>query len=212
MITNDARLAWVMARDDGLRSQGVISIEMAELGCMVDCSAKGGVGAGMNADYAAVHAAIQAMDLPRQAVGDALNCRGVLNARALAQANTMAALAVSQIAAQRLPGFSKWSSDRQRMLYWVALAAVERCWVVLHDVPERMDAKARPEGRTLDEPWKIGKWLRGMHGKALDLKNWAPQWSKAWELLQIIVNELDDGGQVEVEEILGIKRRLQKAS
>ncbi|WP_252108822.1 MULTISPECIES: hypothetical protein [unclassified Halomonas] len=212
MITNDARLAWVLARDDGLRSQDVISVEMAELGVMVDCSAKGGVGAGANADYSAVHAAIQAMDLPRQAVGDALNCRGVLSSRALAQANTMAALAVSQTAAQRLPGFSRWSGDRQRMLYWVALAAVERCWVMLHDVPERMDAKARPEGRTLDEPWKIGKWLRGMHGQTLDLKRWAEQWGKAWQLLQDVVRELDDAGQVEVEELLGVRRRLQRAS
>ncbi|RUR48815.1 hypothetical protein [Vreelandella populi] len=212
MITNDARLAWVLARDDGLRSQGVISMEMAELGCRVDCSAKGGVGAGSNVEYAAINTAIERMDLPRQSVGDFLNCRGALNDASMRKTATMAALSVSQLTARRLPGFAKWSPARQQMLYWVALAAIERVWVCLHDVPERIDHKGREEGRTLDEPWKIGKWLRGKHNQPLDLKRWGEQWSKAWQLLQDVAYELDDAGQIEIEELIGMKRRLQKAS
>ena len=212
MITNDARVAWVLARDDGLRSQGAVSMDMAELGVMVDCSAKGGIGSGSNAEYAAVHCAIQAMDVPRQSVGDFLNCRGTLSTSSMQKATTMAALSVSQIAAKRLPGFPKWSPARQRMLYWVALAAMERCWVILHDVPEKLDGKGRAEGFTLDEPWKIGKWLRGKHGQALDLKHWGEQWAKPWQLLQNVAFELDDAGQIEIEALLGIQRRMQKAS
>ena len=212
MIANDARLAWVLARDDGLRSQGAVSMDMAELGCRVDCSIKGGVGAGSNAEYAAVNTAIERMALPQQSVGDFLNCRGALNDASMRKASTIAALSVSQIAARRMSGFSKWSPARQQMLYWVALAAIERVWVSLHDVPEKIDYKGREEGRTLDAPWKVGKWLRGKHGQPLDLKHWGEQWAKPWQLLQDVTYELDDAGQIEIEALLGIKRRLQKAS
>lgn len=212
MITNDARLAWVLARDDGLRSQGAISMEMAELGCRVDCSVKGGVGAGSNVEYAAVNTAIERMDIPRKSVGDFLNCRGSLNDASMRKTATLAALSVSQMAAKRLPGFSKWSPARQQMLYWVALAAIERVWVRLYCVPEKIDHSGREEGRTLDEPWKIGKWLRGKHSQTLDLKRWGEQWSKAWQVLQDVAYELDDAGQIEIEQLIGVKRRLQKAS
>lgn len=212
MITNDARLAWVLARDDGLRSQGAVSMDMAELGCRVDYSIKGGVGAGSNAEYAAVNTAIERMDIPRQSVGDFLNCRGALNDASMRKTATMAALSVSQIAANRLPGFAKWSPARQRMLYWVALAAIERVWVRLHQVPEKMDYKGREEGRTLDQPWKIGKWLAHKHSQQLDLKHWGEQWAKTWQLLQDVAYELDDAGQIEIEALLGVKRRVQKAS
>lgn len=212
-ICSDARLAWVLARDDGLRSQGVISImEMAELGCRVDCSVKGGVGAGSNVEYAAINTAIERMDLPRQSVGDFLNCRGALNDASMKKAATTAALSVSQLAARRLPGFAKWSPARQQMLYWVALAAIERVWVRLYCVPEKIDHSGREEGRTLDEPWKIGKWLRVKHDQSLGLKRWGEQWSKAWQVLQDVAYELDDAGQIEIEQLLGVKRRLQKAS
>lgn len=212
MITNDARLAWALARDDGLRSQGAVSMDMVELGCRVDCAVKGGVGAGSNAEYAAVHSAIEAMDVPRQSVGDFLNCRGVLNDASMGKAATMAALSVSQIAVKRLPGFSKWAPVRQQMLYWAALAAIERVWVQLHGVKEKTDHKGRTDGRTLDEPWKINKWLRGKHGQSVDVKRWGEQWSGPWQLLQDIALELDDAGQSEIEELLRARRKMLKVS
>ncbi|MGQ7247580.1 hypothetical protein ACUN9Y_09595 [Halomonas sp. V046] len=194
IITKDTRMAWALARDDGMRSQHEIIVARLEQGCDINPGAKGGAGAGLLADYARVHSCIEAMSAPERHVGDALNCRGVLSDGSHKKATIQAALAVSQLAAQRMPGFHRWSPARQQMLYWVALAAIERQWVLLYDIPEKTDFKGREEGRTLSEPWKIGKWIRGKHGQSLDLKNWGKQWSDAWVLLQEVIQELDFSG------------------
>ncbi|MBR9878666.1 MAG: hypothetical protein GYB17_04030 [Gammaproteobacteria bacterium] len=209
-ITKDTRMAWALARDDGMRSQHEIIVARLEQGCDINPGAKGGVGAGLLADYARVHSCIESLPLPQRHVGDALNCRGVLSDASYKNATIQAALAVSQIAAQRMPGFRRWAPARQRMLYWVALAAIERQWVLMSGIQEKVDFKGREEGRTLNEPWKIGKWIRGKHGQSLDLKNWGKQWSGPWDLLQEVIRELDFSGMESLEKQCYIPKSLRK--
>ncbi len=191
MITRDTRLAWALARDDGMRSQHGVIVDKLEVGTDVQVGVRGGIGAAVNADYSQVASCIANMPAPLQSVGDALNCRGVLSDRAYKQAASVAALSASQVVASKLNGFKQWSPERQRLLYWVALAALERVWVKLYAIPEKIDYKGREEGRTLDEPWKVGKWLRGKHGQTLLLKNWGKQWAGVWVLLQDAIYEMD---------------------
>lgn len=211
-ITKDTRMAWALARDDGMRSQHEIIVARLETGCEVQVGAKGGVGAGALADYAAIHRCIESMPDPVKHVGDLINCRGVLSDGSERRITSLAGLAVAQIAASRLPGYRQWSAERQRMLYWVALAALERYWVKLYAIPEKLDHKQREEGRTLDEPWKIGKWLRGKHKQSLDLKNWGRDWSKAWELLDEAIAELDFSGMESLDLCIGRRITWKKAS
>jgi len=211
-ITKDTRLAWAIARDDGMRSQHEIIVARLETGCEVQVGNKGGIGAGVNADYAHVLTCIESLPAPERHVGDALNCRGVLSGSSMRKASSLAALAIAQIAVKRLPGYARWSAERQQKLYWVALAALERQWVVLHDIAEKTDHKGREEGCTLDEPWKIGKWLRGRHNQSLDLKNWGKQWAKAWEVLQTVIQELDFSGMDYLSSRCYMRENWKKAS
>lgn len=212
MITKDTRMAWALARDDGMRSQHEIIVARLETGCEVQVGAKGGVGAGTHADYARVQTCIESLPDPVKHVGDYMNCRGVLGERSMRRVASLAALSVAQIAASRLPGFKQWSAERQQKLYWVALAALERQWVVLHGVEEKTDHKGREEGMTLDEPWKIGKWLRGKHGQSLDLKNWGKQWVQPWGRLQEVIKELDFSGVDSINSQCYIQNNWKKAS
>ena len=211
MVTNDARLAWAIARDDGMRSQHEVIVSRLETGCEVQVGAKGGIGAGTNVEYAKAHRCIESMPLPIQSTGDAINCRGVLSDRSYRKAASMAALSAAQVAASRMPGYQQWKPERQRMLYWLALAAVERVWVVLHAYPEKTDHKGREEGRTLDEPWKVGKWLRGKHSQKLDLKNWGKQWAGPWAVLQDAIYELDISGVDLLDSCISDQRKLDKS-
>ncbi len=210
MITNDSRMAWALARDDGMRSQHAIIVDRLEVGCEVQVGAKGGVGAGVNADYASVASFIASLPIAVQSTGDAMNCRGVLNDASYRKASSLAALSAAQTVSRKLSGFPQWSPERQRLLYWVALAALERVWVTLHGIPEKTDYKGRDEGRTLDQPWKVGKWLRGKHGQSIDLKNWGKQWAGVWALLQDAIYELDISGVESVDSCIHDERRLQK--
>ncbi|MBF57726.1 MAG: hypothetical protein CME80_08410 [Halomonas sp.] len=194
MITRDTRLAWALARDDGMRSQHGVIVDKLEVGTDIQVGVRGGVGAGVNADYSQVASCIAGMAAPLQSVGDALNCRGVLSDKAYKQAASVAALSAAQVVGRKLSGFNQWSPERQRLLYWVALAALERVWVKLYAIPEKLDYKGREEGRTLDEPWKVGKWLRGKHGQTLPLKNWGKQWAGVWVLLQDAIYDMDAAG------------------
>lgn len=211
MITSDARLAWALARDDGMRSQHGVIVDKLEIGCDVQVGVRGSVGAGVNADYARVAACIAGLPRHVQAAGDAMNCRGVLSDSSYKRASSFAALAASQMVGQQLKGFPQWSQERQRMLYWVALAAVERVWVQLHGVPEKVDHQGRQEGRTLDEPWKVGKWLRGRHHQSLDLKNWGKQWAAVWDMLQDAITEMDAAASDAVDDCIHAERKAQKA-
>jgi hypothetical protein len=210
MITNDTRLAWALARDDGMRSQHGVIVDKLEVGCDVQVGARGGVGAGVNADYAKVASCIA--DLPKhvQAAGDAMNCRGVLSYSSYQRAASFAALAAAQMAGQQIKGFPQWSPERQRLLYWLALAAVERSWVRLHGVSEKVDHQGRQEGRTLDEPWKVGKWLRGKHGQSLPLKNWGRDWAAVWDMLKDAVSEMDAAATDAVDDCIHHERKAQK--
>lgn len=210
-ITSDTRLAWALARDNGMRSQHDAIREKLEMGCDVQFGIRGGIGAGVWADYARVHACIAALPVPVQSVGDALNCRGVLSDTGLKKAQSLASLSIAQIAIGRLPGYGQWSPERQRLMYWVAQAALERVWVKLYAYPEKLDYKGREEGRTLDEPWKVAKWLRGKHGQKLDLKNWGKQWEGPWHLLQDVIYELDDSGIEAVDFCIGNQKKKIRA-
>lgn len=210
MITNDTRLAWALARDNGLRSQHGVIVDKLEVGCDVQVGVRGGVGAGVNADYARVASRIAALPEPAQAAGDAMNCRGVLSDDSYTRAASIAALSAAQMVRRQLAGFPQWSPERQQMLYWVALAAVERVWVLLHGVHEKIDHQGRQEGRTLDEPWKVGKWLRGKHNQSLDLKNWGKQWAGVWAMLQDAIHELDAVGIDAVDDCIRDERKVIK--
>lgn len=211
MITNDTRLAWALARDDGMRSQHGVIVDKLEVGCDVQVGIRGSVGAGVHAEYAKVARCIDDMPAPIQAVGDALNCRGVLSDTSYRKASSVAALSAAQMVGRQLKGFPQWSPERQRLLYWVALAALERVWVKLHAIPEKTDHKGREEGRTLDEPWKVGKWLRGKHEQSLPLKNWGRDWAGVWVLLQDAIYDLDNSGMDLLDSCIQEKRSLDKS-
>lgn len=209
MITRDTRLAWALARDDGMRSQHGVIVDKLEIGADIQVGVRGGVGAGVNAEYSQVASCIASMEPSLQSVGDALNCRGVLSDKAYRQAVSVAALSAAQEVGRKLSGFNQWSPERQRLLYWVALAALERVWVKLYAIPEKMDYKGREEGRTLDEPWKVGKWLRGKHGQKLALKNWGRDWAGVWALLQDVIYELDAESSDLLDECIG-KQKMRE--
>lgn len=211
MITNDTRLAWALARDDGMRSQHGVIVDKLEVGCDVQVGVRGSVGAGIHAEYARIARCIADMPMPVQAVGDALNCRGVLGDASYRKAASLAALSAAQLAGKQLAGYPQWAPERQRLLYWVALAALERVWVKLHAIPEKIDHQGRQEGRTLDEPWKVGKWLRGKHGQSLPLKNWGRDWAGVWALLQDALYELDNSGVSSLDSCIYEQRKLHKA-
>ncbi len=208
MSTKDTRLAWALARDDGMRSQHGVIVDKLEIGCDVQVGAKGGIGAGVNADYARVASCIASLPEPVRAAGDAMNCRGVLSDTSYQKAATLTALSAAQMVGRQLKGFPQWSPERQRLLYWVALAALERAWVRLHGISEKIDHQGRQEGRTLDEPWKVGKWLRGKHGQRLDLKNWGKQWAGVWDMLLDAIDELDISGMESVDSCMRHRKKL----
>lgn len=211
MITNDARQAWALARDDGLRSQSEVTREQQELGCTVDTSVRGGQGAAVGAEYARVLHCIEALPIPARAVGDALNARGVINAQALEQAQSLGALSVAQMVGRRMPGYPRWRPEKQRMLYYVALAAMERAWVELYSIPEALDSKGNPEGRTLDKPWKVQKYIRGKLGQPIKAEHWNREWGDVWKMLLAAIYEQDASGQEAVEQCVGELREWQKA-
>ncbi|MDT8894200.1 hypothetical protein RSO41_05990 [Halomonas sp. I1] len=212
MVTNDPRQAWALARDDGLRSQSEVTREQQELGVMVDTSVRGGQGAAVGVEYGRVLHCIEALPIPAKAVGDALNARGVLNARALEQAQSLGALSAAQMVGRRMPGYPRWKPEKQRMLYYVALAAMERAWVELHAIPEALDSKGNPEGRALDRPWKVQKHIRARLGQPIEAKNWGQNWGDVWKMLLDAIYEQDAAGQDVIERCVADMREWQKAS
>ena len=203
MITRDPRLAWQLAFDDGQRSQLEVIIGRLETGCDVQTGCKRNEPASRTADYRHVVNCIDALAPPIQWVGHYMNRQGAMSERTAAKVETMAALSVAQLAKRSLPGFSQWSEERQQLLYYVAMAALRRTWILNFDQPEVTDSKGRSMGARLDKQAFVSRYVEWRAGRKLNKKNWAREWAGVWELLLRIVDILDEKGFNAVSESLG---------
>ncbi|WP_414499413.1 hypothetical protein [Zymobacter sp. IVIA_12111.31 C1] len=204
MITRDPRLAWQLAFDDGQRSQLEVIIGRLETGCDVQTGCKRNEPASRTADYRHVVNCIDSLAPPVQWVGHYMNRQGAMSERTASKVETMAALSVAQLAQRSLPGFSQWSEERQQLLYYVAMAALRRTWILNFDQPEVTDSKGRSMGARLDKQAFVSRYVEWRAGRKLNKKNWAREWSGVWELLLRIVDMLDEEGFNAVSESLGL--------
>lgn len=208
MITNDPRLAWHLATDDGQRSQHEVFLQRMSEGCEVQVGNKRVEPS--NGEYAPIASCIDALSEPTRWVGHYMNRQGGMSERTAKQVETMAALAVAQIAAERLSGFSQWKPERQQMFYYVARAALRRVWVKMNDQKGIKDTYCRDEGVEMDAPWQVNKYLRKRFNMTLEMNRWPTKWAGPWKTLQDVVYELDDEGQDKVMEHLSFMRKSER--
>ena len=211
MITNDPRLAWQLAFDDGKRSQLEVIIGRLETGCDVQTGCKRNEPASRTADYRHVVNCIDALAPPVQWVGHYMNRQGAMSERTASKIETMAALSVAQLAQRSLPGFPQWSEERQQLLYYVAMAALRRTWILNFDQPEVTDSKGRSMGARLDKQAFVSRYVEWRAGRKVDKTHWAREWSKAWDILLHIVDFLDAEGVDAVSSAIGAKQKVANA-
>lgn len=208
MITNDPRLAWHLATDDGQRSQHEVFLQRMSEGCEVQVGNKRVEPS--NGEYAPIASCIDALPEPTRWVGHYMNRQGGMSERTAKQVETMAALSVGQVAIERLPGYRQWAPARQQMLYYVANAALRRVWVRMNNQEHLKDAYCRDEGVKIDTPCQVNKFLRKRYNVTLEMNRWPSKWAGPWQVLQDVVYELDDEGQDKVMEYLAFMRKSER--
>lgn len=208
MITNDPRLAWHLACDDGQRSQHEVFLQKMSEGCEVQVGNKRIEPS--NGEYAPVARCIDDLPEPTRWVGHYMNRQGGMSERTALKVETMAALAAAQLAAERLPGFKQWANERQQMFYYVARAALRNVWVRLHGQQGIKDAYCRDEGVELAAPWQVNKFLRQRFNMTLEMNRWPSKWAGPWKVLQDVISELDDEGQDRVMDCVKFIRKSEK--
>lgn len=191
MITNDPRLAWQLAYDDGQRSQFEVIVGRLETGCEPQTGCKRIEPASRTVDYRHVMSCVEGLAPAVQWVGHYMNRQGAMSERTSTKVETMAALSVAQLAQRSLPGFSQWSEERQQLLFYVAMAALRRAWILNFDQPEVTDSKGRSMGARLDKQAFVSRYVEWRSRRKLDKKNWAREWGDAWDLLLRIIDCLD---------------------